>query len=129
MLVLLDTTVLIDYLRGRPAVGRVETLIERGDVPCTTAVNVEEIFRGVRPAEVGAVEHLFDGLRLAPIGRSEGRQAGEWRRRHSARGATLSQADCLIAAAAHAAGAVLATGNPRHFPMTEVKVEHWPVGA
>ena len=128
MLVLLDTTVLIDYLRGRPAVGRVEALIERGDVPCTTAVNVEEIFRGVRPAEATAVEHLFDGLRLAPIGRSEGRQAGEWRRRHSARGATLSQADCLIAAAARAAGAVLATGNPRHFPMTEVTVEHWPAG-
>lgn len=128
MLVLLDTTVLIDYLRGRPAVGRVEGLIERGDVPCTTAVNVEEIFRGVRPAEVTAVEHLFDGLRLAPIGRSEGRQAGEWRRRYSERGATLSQADCLIAAAARAAGAVLATGNPRHFPMPEVKVEHWPVG-
>ena len=128
MLVLLDTTVLIDYLRGRPAVDRVETLIGRGDVPCTTAINVEEIFRGVRPAEVVAVEHLFDGLRLAPIGRPEGRRAGEWRRRFSAQGATLSQADCLIAAAAHATGAVLATGNPRHFPMAEVTVEHWPVG-
>ena len=128
MLVLLDTTVLIDYLRGRPAVDRVETLIGRGDVPCTTAINVEEIFRGVRPAEMVAVEHLFDGLRLAPIGRPEGRRAGEWRHRFSAQGATLSQADCLIAAAAHAAGAVLATGNPRHFPMAEVTVEHWPVG-
>ena len=128
MLVLLDTTVLIDYLRGRPAVERVGALIGRGDVPCTTAINVEEIFRGVRPAEVAAVESLFDGLRLAPIGRPEGRRAGEWRRRFSAQGATLSQSDCLIAAAAHAAGAVLATGNPRHFPMAEVTVEHWPVG-
>ena len=128
MLVLLDTTVLIDYLRGRPAVGRVDALVARGDAPCTTAVNVEEIFRGVRPAETAAVERFFDGLRLAPIGRSEGRQAGVWRRRFAAQGATLSQADCLIAAAAHAAGAVLATGNPRHFPMVEAAVEHWPVG-
>ena len=128
MLVLLDTTVLIDYLRGRPAVGRVDALVARGGVPCTTAVNVEEIFRGVRPAETAAVELFFDGLRLAPIGRSEGRQAGVWRRRFAAQGATLSQADCLIAAAAHAAEAVLATGNPRHFPMAEVTVEHWPVG-
>ena len=128
MLVLLDTTVLIDYLRGRPAVGRVDALVVRGGVPCTTAVNVEEIFRGVRPAETAAVELFFDGLRLAPIGRPEGRQAGVWRRRFAAQGVTLSQADCLIAAAAHAAGAVLATGNPRHFPMAEVTVEHWPVG-
>ena len=48
--------------------------------------------------------------------------------RFAARGTTLSQADCLIAAAAYATAAVLATGNPRHFPMTEIEVEHWPVG-
>ncbi|MHB8507980.1 MAG: type II toxin-antitoxin system VapC family toxin [Candidatus Dormibacteria bacterium] len=45
------------------------------------------------------------------------------------RGVTLSQADCLIAAAARSNGAVLATGNPRHFPMAGVHVEEWPVGA
>jgi hypothetical protein len=25
-------------------------------------------------------------------------------------------------------GARVATGNPKHFPMPEVEVEHWPVG-
>lgn len=128
MLVLLDTSVLIDYLRGRPVVSRVNALLERGEVLCTSPVNVEEIVRGLRSHEIPAVDQLFDGLRVVPIGRAEGRQAGEWRRRFAARGTTLSQADCLIAAAAHAASAVLATGNPRHFPMTEVEVEHWPVG-
>ena len=128
VLLLLDTTVLIDYLRGRPVVERVGTLVERGDVLCTSPVNVEEIVRGLRPDEVLAADDLFDGLRVVPIGRPEGRQAGQWRRRFAARGTTLSQADCLIAAAAYATAAVLATGNPRHFPMTEIEVEHWPVG-
>jgi hypothetical protein len=27
-----------------------------------------------------------------------------------------------------AVGARLATGNPKHFPMPELEVEHWPVG-
>ncbi len=128
MYVFLDTTVLIDYLRGRPAVARVDAAVDRGDVPCTTPINVEEVCRGLRPAEADAAGHLFDGLHIPPIGRAEGQQAGEWRRRFAAQGTTLSQADCLIAAAAHAAAAVLATGNPRHFPMTEITVEHWPVG-
>lgn len=128
MVVLLDTTVLIDYLRGRPAVARVGALVDRGDVPCTSPVNVEEIVRGLRSAERAAVDDLFDGLRVLPIGRAEGRRAGEWRRRFAARGTTLSQADCLIAAAASAAGAALATGNPRHFPMPEIEIRHWPVG-
>lgn len=128
MHVLLDSTVLIDYLRGRPVVGRVNALVARGDTPCTSPVNVEEITRGLRAPEATAVERLFDGLRIVTIGRAEGRQAGEWRRQFAALGTTLSQADCLIAAAAHTAGAVLATGNPRHFPMGEIDVEHWPVG-
>jgi predicted nucleic acid-binding protein len=41
----------------------------------------------------------------------------------------MSQADCMIAAAAVALGVPLATGNPSHFPMRELRVEHWPVGA
>ena len=49
------------------------------------------------------------------------------RRDFARRGVTLSQADCLAAAAAVAVGARLATGNPKNFPMPEVVLEHWPV--
>ena len=128
MRVVLDTTVLIDYLRGRPVVDRVTMLRRRGDVALTTALNVEEVVRGLHPDEEAAAGVLFDGLGIVPLGRSEGRQAGEWRRTFARRGVTISQADCLIAAAAQAVAAVLATGNPAHFPMSDVTLEHWPVG-
>ncbi len=128
MRVVLDTTVLIDYLRGRAVVDRMTMLRRRGDVALTTAINVEEVVRGLRPDEEAAAGILFDGLGIVPLGRSEGRQAGEWRRTFARRGVTLSQADCLIAAAAQAVAGVLATGNPAHFPMSDVTLEHWPVG-
>ena len=128
MVALLDSTVLIDYLRGRPVVGRVQELWERGEAPCTTAINVEEIVRGLRPAEESAAQALFEGLEILSIGADEGRRAGRWRREFSARGITLWQADCLIAAAAANRGAILVTGNPTDFPMPDVTVEHWPVG-
>lgn len=129
MVVLLDCTVLINYLRGRPAVARVRGLRDRGDVPYTTAVNVEEITRRLQPSEAAPAWQLFDGLRIVPLRRSEGQMAGAWRRRFSSRGTTVSQADCLIAAAAHSVAARLVTGTPRHFPMREADVEHWRVGA
>ncbi len=128
MILLLDSTVLIDHLRGRGAADRLEALSRAGDLLTTTAINVEEVVRGLRKAEEEAADRLFAGLVVLPIGLAEGRQAGTWRREFATRGITLSQADCLIAAAAIIAGASLATGNPKDFPMPGLEVQHWPVG-
>ncbi len=128
MLRVLDTTVLIDFLRGRPAVGRVAALRAGGDVPATTAINVEEILRGLREAETEAAARLFAGLAVLPVDRRAGWQAGTWRREFAARGVTLWQADCLVAATALVHQASLVTGNPKDFPMDDLEVDHWPVG-
>lgn len=128
MALFLDTTVLIDVLRGRPAADRLRALRPAEEPPYLCAVNIEELVRGVRPSERKMVTRLIDGCRVAPLGRREGEVAGLWRRDFAARGITLSQSDCLIAAAAHGVGARLATGNPKDFPMRELAVEHWPVG-
>jgi predicted nucleic acid-binding protein len=128
--VLLDTTVLIDVLRGREgAVTRLLDLHRAGDTSYACAINAEELLRGVRRGEEVAVNRLLAGVRVAPLGFAEGARAGEWRRTYRQRGRTLAQADCLIAAAAIGVGARLATGNPKDFPMREVVVEHWPVSA
>jgi predicted nucleic acid-binding protein len=126
---LLDTTVLIDALRGRPAAERVRGLRDGAHVPWICAVNVEELLRGANSEDETAVMRLLSGFQLAPLGRAEGMRAGRWRHDYAREGVVLSQADCLIAAAALGVGARLATGNPRHFPMWELEVEHWAAGA
>jgi predicted nucleic acid-binding protein len=100
-----------------------------GEIPFICCINIEEIWRGIRPGEEDDAESLINGLRLADLGVNEGRRAGRWRREAAASGVTLSQADCLIAAAAAGVGARLATGNPKHFPMKGLVVEHWLAGA
>jgi predicted nucleic acid-binding protein len=124
---LLDTTVLIDSLRGRSAAERVRDLRGSSQTLWICAINVEEVLRGSRDEEEKVVKRFLAGLRIAPLGRAEGELAGRWRRDHARKGVTLSQADCLIGAAAVGVKASLATGNPKHFPMPEVKVDHWPV--
>jgi predicted nucleic acid-binding protein len=128
MPLVLDTTVLIDALRGRPAADRIEDLMDGRELLLTTAINVEEVVRGLRPAEQDAVDLLLTGLRILPIRRQEAERAGRWRREFAARGITLHQADCLIAAAAYTAGGRLATANVKDFPMPELAVEEWAVG-
>ena len=125
---LLDSTVLIDALRGRPAAARLAALRRTGMEPWACVISVEEIWRGLRPGEEMAARRLFNGLRLAPLGVSAGMRAGAWRQAYARRGVTLYQADCLIAAAAAGVNAALATANVDDFPMPEINVQHWPIG-
>ncbi|MGI8806318.1 MAG: PIN domain-containing protein [Acidimicrobiales bacterium] len=125
---LLDSTVLIDALRGTPVAARLAGLRRTGTEPWVCAISVEEIWRGLHEHEETAVRRLFAGLRVAPLGVAEGTRAGTWRRQFAKRGVTLHQADCLIAAAAAGVGAGLATANVADFPMAELVVEHWPSG-
>jgi|SRR5947209_15048557 len=125
---LLDSTVLIDALRGRAAATRLAGLRRVGTEPWVCAISVEEIWRGLLPPEERVARRLFNGLRLAPLGLAEGIRAGTWRREFARQGVTVHQADCLIAAAAIGIGASLATANGNDFPMNELTVEDWPSG-
>jgi predicted nucleic acid-binding protein len=126
---LLDTTVLIDALRGRSAAERLRDLRSAEQAPWICAVNVEEVMRGTHAEEQALIARFLNGLQVASLGHMEGERAGRWRRDYARKGVTLAQADCLIAAAAVGVDARLATGNPKRFPMPELDVEHWPVGA
>jgi len=126
--VLLDSTVLIDALRGHGAADWVRQMRRVGDEPWVCAISVEEIWRGALAEEEPTIRRLFRGLRCAPLGVAEGERAGRWRRELAGTGVTVHQADCLIAAASVGIGGRLATGNPDDFPMSEVVVDHWPVG-
>lgn len=127
--VLLDSTCVIDLLRGRPgAVQRLDLLEAGGDEPLTCAIVAAEVSAGILPRERDAAHELFEGLGLAPLGVGEGRLAGWWQQAYRKRGRSLSLADSMIAAAAVGSGARLATGNPKDFPMEGLEVEHWPVG-
>jgi len=87
----LDTTALIDALRGRAAAARILQLRAAGDRPYICAISVDELFRGVKPAEEAAVTRLLNGLRVAPLGRIQGEQAGKWRRQFASRGVTAAR--------------------------------------
>lgn len=61
----------------------------------------------------GWSRRLFDGLVVLPIDAAAAWRAGQRRREHAARGVTLCQAECLIAAAAFTNRATLVTAIPR----------------
>lgn len=114
-MLLLDSDVLIDYLRAqRSAVTFFETLEEKAAV---SVVSVAELYSGVRNTEEErAVDALLSTMTAFEIDRAVAKQAGLLRQRY-ARSHALEMPDALIAATAALHGARLVTLNRKHYPM------------
>ena len=108
---LVDTDVIIEYLRGREqAVEYLESLEGRLHV---SAVTVAELYSGVRDEEQEALEQFLSAFDVVPVDQALARSAGLGRRSHQpAHGTGL--ADAIVAMSAVAVGATLVTFNPRH---------------
>jgi predicted nucleic acid-binding protein len=118
--VLFDTDILIDILRGREATRTFLLDLMDHSVPCCSVISVAELYAGMRPEEKHATDVLLDGLVIIPIVREIAEVAGRFKSRVKSR--RLELADCLIAATAFVEGAVLATGNTKDYPMSEITV-------
>jgi predicted nucleic acid-binding protein len=115
MSVLLDSDVLVDYLRGLPAAGRyVDGL--RVTPTCSEVTRVE-VLRGMRSHERRAVERFLAAIRWVGVDEGISTLAGDLGRRFRRSHTALGVADLVIAATADRHGLSLATLNVRHFPM------------
>lgn len=112
---LLDTDVLIDYLRASPqAVAFLESA--SGEL-LVSAVTVGELFAGVREGkERKALEAFLGAFEIVSLDRLIAECGGIFRRDFGKSHGT-GLADALIAATAEMRGARLTTLNARHFPM------------
>lgn len=120
---LLDTSVLIDVLRGRKQRGELlAQLVREEHTLATTVLNVAELYAGMRPSEEGRTEALLEGLECFDLTGSVARLAGRLKREWADKGRTLALADTIIAAAAMQHDCPLLTDSRRHFPMQEVKL-------
>jgi predicted nucleic acid-binding protein len=114
---LLDSDVLIDYLRRVPAaVKHVHPLLVAGEAAASVATKTE-ILAGMREAEVARTLRLFGTLTIVPIDDAIATRAGALARHYRSSHPGIGLADYLIAATAVLVGAELWTQNPRHFPM------------
>jgi predicted nucleic acid-binding protein len=122
---LLDTTFVIDHLRGdREAVARFARIVDNGDEPFVCDVVACEAWTGAHDTDPGLVG-LLRFVEFVQAGPVQAQHAGRWRADARKRGWTLSATDALIAATANAIGAAVLTRNVRDFALTPVTVERY----
>jgi|CZKK01.1.fsa_nt_gi predicted nucleic acid-binding protein len=126
MELLLDTSVLIDALRLRR--GRrqwLAQLVRAGHTLTTSALNLAEVYAGMRPAEETRTKAFLLALDCHEITASVAEMAGKLKSEWARKGRTLTLADTVVAAVALQQGCPLATDNRKDFPMPELN--HYPM--
>ena len=117
---LLDTSVIVDHLRGHtPATKLLESWVQ-ADVPVVASELTRfELLTGVRHGEVTTLEQLFSALDWVPVTEEIARRGGEFARSYRRSHSCIGAVDYLLAGTAAALGAELVTLNVKHFPMFE----------
>jgi predicted nucleic acid-binding protein len=114
-MLLIDTDVLIDYLRGQSvAVGYLE---ESNDVFLLSSISIAELYAGVREGkERDALDAFIGAFEVVSINTAIAVRGGLYRRDYG-KSHGVGLADALIAASAEERNATLVSLNRKHFPM------------
>lgn len=113
--VLVDTDVMVDFLRGHPkAVALVQTHCAR---VILSIIVVAELYSGVRgDEELSKLDSLISIFRVIPVSVELSRAGGLYKKDY-AKSHSVGLADAIIAATAEAENADLKTLNTKHYPM------------
>ncbi len=117
MSVLVDTSILIDVLRGeRAAADVLRDAREEGQLHASEVTRLE-VLAGMRAKEEKATRALFGAFTWHPVDERVAEAAGELGREWLPRNRGIDSADLAIAATALELDARLLTRNIKHFPM------------
>ncbi len=117
MTVLVDTSVLVDHLRGHPpATQALQQLVRSGRPRVASVLSRTEILHGLPPRQVAAWDRLAAVLTWLPVDIVVADRAGDLAQRYRRSHRSIDVVDHLIAATAEHHRAELWTRNVRHFP-------------
>ena len=121
---LLDTTIIIDHLRGDKKVNSyLEKIGQRGDIAGCCCINIAEIYSGMLEKEAEKTDRFINSLYYYEVTREISKVAGKLRQKYQKKGKTIATTDIIIGAAALIYDLILVTKNIKHYPFPELEMK------
>jgi predicted nucleic acid-binding protein len=116
-LVVLDTSVLIDFIRGDPRAARTLAALPDDVELWSVTVVRTEVIAGARAEDGPIMRRILDELRWMAVDETVADLGGRMAAHYGPANRGIGLADYLVAATVRLLGARLMTLNVRHFPM------------
>lgn len=121
---ILDSTFLVDVLRGEGTVEELLGEVDTSGPPFVTSVTIMELYEGIYLAEStererAIVEELLDGVNEIPFDRACAKRAGQINAELVTTGQPVDETDVMIAATALDYDLPVVTRNVDHFDRIE----------
>ena len=129
-MICLDTTFLIDLLRGKEEAVSLSRELDKESIVFTTEINVFEVVLGIfsnkninQARDFEKAASLFKTLKILPLDHKASIEAGKLAGSLIMKGRQIDDNDCIAAAIAKTNGInIMVTRNERHFKETGLRV-------
>lgn len=118
---LLDSDIIIWYLRGRQEIVDLVQDLQRESIPGCSPLCVMEIQLGVKRGEGEATNMFLDALKEYVVTNEIANLAASYIRKYKSKGITLDFIDAVVGATCVINDLILVTLNVDHYPMPELK--------
>ena len=119
---LLDSDIIIWYLRGRKEVVELVRRLKVESIPGCSPLSVIEVQIGVKKGEEQATNLFLEALREYPVTREIAKLGASYIKKYKSQGMTIDIVDAIIAATCAVHHLILVTYNVDHYPMSDVKL-------
>ena len=119
---LLDTDIVIDFLRQRDYARKLLDFWAREGLLAISTLTHLEIYQGMKSVEERVTNNFLDGLISIAVDITIARQAGSMLGTLRTQGVTVGIADAIIAATALQQNVPLLTNNVEHYPFIDLTV-------
>jgi len=119
---LIDTDVIIWFLRGKKEIVELIERFQKSIVPICSPISIVEVLSGVKKGEEKITSEFLSSLEVIVIDRGIATKAGNLLREYKKKGITLGINDTIIGATCLLHDLTLVTYNPKHYLFKNLKI-------